>query len=192
MIWRTHIVSSEAVALPLFYLATPSVEVFTQYLPIVSSAIAFGAILPDIDDPRSRAGRKLLPVAIVVSMLFRHRTATHSLVIWGALFILSLLLWFFLSSIPTTALLIAIGITGGSCLHILGDAMTTASVPGMFYPLNKKPMWILPRVMRFNVGSGLEQVYFLGFAILLGAFFVFVVGDNFDFNDLKIIVAKPL
>jgi hypothetical protein len=63
--------------------------------------------------------------------------------------------------------------------------MTTASVPGMFYPLNKKPVWILPRVMRFTVGSPLEYVYFLGFAILLGAFFVFAVGDNFGFNELN-------
>jgi inner membrane protein len=170
MIWRTHIVSSEAVALPLFYLATPSPEVFAQYLPIVASSIAFGAILPDIDDPRSRVERKLLPIAIVVSMLFRHRTATHSLVIWGALFILSLLLWFFIPSIPTTALLIAMGVTLGCCLHILGDLMTTAPVRGALYPVSDKIFWILPRFMRFTVGSPLEYVYFVLFAIALGAF----------------------
>jgi inner membrane protein len=170
MIWRTHIVSSEAVALPLFYLATPTPETFAQYLPIVASSIAFGAILPDIDDPKSRVGRKLLPIAIVVSMLFRHRTATHSLVIWGVLFTLLLLLWFFVSTIPTMALLIAMGVTLGCCLHILGDLMTTAPVRGALYPISDKIFWILPRFMRFNVGSALEYVYLVVFAIALGGF----------------------
>ncbi|MDR2151488.1 MAG: metal-dependent hydrolase [Helicobacteraceae bacterium] len=185
MIWRTHVVSSEAVALPLFYLATPTSEAFAQYLPIVAGAVAFGAILPDIDDPRSRVGRKLLPIAIVVSMLFRHRTATHSLVIWGALLFIALALWLFIPSIPTTALLIAIGVTGGSMLHILGDLMTTAPVRGALYPVSEKLFWILPRFMRFNVGSGLEQVYFLLFAIALGAFGMFALGDWIKAFDLS-------
>jgi inner membrane protein len=170
MIWRTHIVSSEAVALPLFYLATPSPEIFAQYLPIVASSVAFGAILPDIDDPKSRVGRRLLPIAIVVSMIFRHRTATHSLVIWGALFMLALALWLFVPAVPTTALLIAMGITAGCFLHILGDLMTTAPVRGALFPIGDKIFWILPRFMRFTVGSPLESVYFVLFAIALGTF----------------------
>jgi inner membrane protein len=177
MIWRTHVVSSEAVALPLFYLATPSIEAFTQYLPIVASSVAFGAILPDIDDPRSRVGRKLLPIAILVSMIFRHRTATHSLVIWGTLFILSLSLWFFLPNVPTIALLIAMGVSGGCCLHTLGDLMTTAPVRGALFPISQKIFWIVPRFMRFNVGSTLEYVYFVLFAVILGAFGLLVGRD---------------
>jgi membrane-bound metal-dependent hydrolase YbcI (DUF457 family) len=66
--------------------------------------------------------------------------------------------------------LIAIGVTGGSMLHIFGDLMTAAPVRGALYPVSDKLFWILPRFMRFNVGSGLEQVYFLLFAIALGAF----------------------
>jgi inner membrane protein len=185
MIWRTHVVSSEAVALPLFYLVAPTPEAFTQYLPFIASSIAFGAILPDIDDPRSRVGRKLLPIAIVVSMLFRHRTATHSLVIWGALLLIALALRLFVPSIPTTALLIAIGVTGGSMLHIFGDLMTAAPVRGALYPISDKLFWILPRFMRFNVGSGLEQVYFLLFAIALGAFGVLAMGDWIKAFDLS-------
>jgi inner membrane protein len=180
MIWRTHIVSSEAVALPLFYLATPTPEAFAQYLPIVASSITFGAILPDIDDPKSKVGRKLLPIAIVVSMLFRHRTATHSLVIWGVLLLIAFALWLLVPSIPTTALLIAMGVTLGCFLHILGDLMTTAPVRGALYPVSDKIFWILPRFMRFNVGSTLEYVYLVLFALLLGAFRILAMGEQIE------------
>jgi membrane-bound metal-dependent hydrolase YbcI (DUF457 family) len=106
-------------------------------------------------------------------------------VIWGALLLIALALWLFIPSIPTTALLIAIGVTGGSMLHILGDLMTTAPVRGALYPVSEKLFWILPRFMRFNVGSGLEQVYFLLFALLLGAFGVLALGDAIKAFDLS-------
>jgi membrane-bound metal-dependent hydrolase YbcI (DUF457 family) len=103
-------------------------------------------------------------------MIFRRRTATHSLVIWGALFAFALLLWLFVPAVPTTALLIAMGITAGCFLHILGDLMTTAPVRGALFPIGDKIFWILPRFMRFTVGSPLESVYFILFSIALGAF----------------------
>jgi inner membrane protein len=177
MMARTHIISSAAVAIPLFYAVVPSQEAFIQFLPVVVGSVAFGAILPDIDEPRSKVGHMLAPIAIVVSSLFRHRTVTHSLVIWGALFLITLALWFF-TTLPTIALLIAFGVTGGSFLHIIGDLMTTAPVRGALFPVSKKLFWVVPRFARFEVGAPLEYVYLAGFAAILFAFAAYFVGGQ--------------
>jgi hypothetical protein len=81
-------------------------------------------------------------------------------------------------AVPTTALLIAMGITAGCFLHILGDLMTTAPVRGALFPIGDKIFWIPPRFMRFTVGSSLESVYFILFSIALGAFGAMVMEEE--------------
>jgi membrane-bound metal-dependent hydrolase YbcI (DUF457 family) len=63
-------------------------------------------------------------------------------------------------------------------LHIFGDLMTAAPVRGALYPISDKLFWILPRFMRFNVGSPFEYVYCVLFAIVLGAFGMMVIGEQ--------------
>jgi membrane-bound metal-dependent hydrolase YbcI (DUF457 family) len=81
-------------------------------------------------------------------------------------------------AVPTTALLIAMGITAGCFLHILGDLMTTAPVRGALFPIDDKIFWIPPRFMRFTVGSPLESLYFALFALALGAFGFMVMEEG--------------
>jgi inner membrane protein len=167
MLARTHIVSSAAIAIPAFYIVAPNIESFSYYAPLLLAGVALGAMFPDIDEPQSYIGRRLLPFSTLLSLFIRHRTWAHSLVIWGVLFSVAVALWFFAPQIPTPLLIGLIGFFAGGFLHILGDAMTCASVPGMFYPFKKKPIWILPSFMRFRVGSPLEYVYFSIFLIIL-------------------------
>ena len=83
--FRTHL----AFAL-LIGLVTMSLFNFNKYLFII--IVLFAGILPDIDHPRSKIGRKLRALSVPIKFLFGHRGLFHSLFMAA---ILSLFIWFF-------------------------------------------------------------------------------------------------
>lgn len=90
--------------------------------------VLFGSLLPDIDHPQSRYGRKLKPISYPISWLFGHRGFLHSLYIPGVMLGSSLLF-------PNiTPHLVAVCI--GYCAHLLSDALTVQGIK-FFHPLNK-------------------------------------------------------
>jgi len=90
--------------------------------------VLFGSLLPDIDHPQSRYGRKIKPISYPISWLFGHRGFMHSLYIPG-IFLGSSLLFPAL-----TPHLIAVSI--GYVAHLLSDALTVQGIK-FFHPLNK-------------------------------------------------------
>lgn len=133
----------------LLVLTTPASFAFSSI-----AAFFLGVVAPDLDHPKSKPGRVVKPVSVLINMLFGHRGITHS--IFGALLFSfafgyliqfanlsnSLVYWFF----------------AGFLAHLIGDSLTPSGVK-WFYPISKK------RFRSFiRTGSMMETV-FLGFVI---------------------------
>lgn len=103
-----------------------------------------GSLLPDIDSPKSKMGRKMPTTSHLINFMVGHRTLFHSLIIPA---ILAFIVYCFtkLGSVSILALLLLSGITFGYLLHILLDSFTKEGVP-LLYPLS-------------NHGFGLKLVH---------------------------------
>ncbi|MBS3168782.1 metal-dependent hydrolase [Candidatus Woesearchaeota archaeon] len=83
--------------------------------------------LPDIDHPKSKLGRILIPISIIINLIFKHRKFFHSLFIPLILFIL-----FKYLNLEIIAFPIAIGYIS----HLMGDSITKEGIAPL-YPLFK-------------------------------------------------------
>ena len=83
--------------------------------PAAYAAAAVASLLPDIDHPGSKMGRRLWWLAWPIHLLFGHRGVTHSLLAWIAATAAAVLLVG-----PVIGAAFAVGY--GS--HLLGDAIT--------------------------------------------------------------------
>lgn len=124
------------------------------------AACAFGALLPDIDNPTSRVGRRIKPVSYLINKVFGHRGFTHApfcllLLLLASSFLLHLPYYFYISS----------GFAIGYLGHIYLDMFTTGGVP-LLFPFSKKRY----RLMKNKSGGKAEGLAF----ILACAFCVFV------------------
>lgn len=95
--------------------------------------VLLGSLLPDLDTPKSKLGRKFWPISFIISLFVKHRTATHSLLfvavvgaVSGILFATFSSSWFFI-----------LAITVGTSSHIVGDWLTKRGVP-FLYPFKKE------------------------------------------------------
>jgi len=77
--------------------------------------VLFGSLLPDVDHPESKLGRKVK----IIGLIFRHRGIFHS--IWAGAF-LSAVLWFFVNKSC------AIGLFIGYFSHLLIDGFTIQGI----------------------------------------------------------------
>ncbi|MFC2947564.1 metal-dependent hydrolase [Virgibacillus sediminis] len=84
------------------------------------------AVIPDLDEPKSKFGRLFLPIAYPINKVFGHRTITHSLLFA----VLAGMLLYHL-----TEKWVWLGTSAGILAHILGD-MLTGRVK-FFYPAQK-------------------------------------------------------
>ncbi|MBF0305482.1 MAG: metal-dependent hydrolase [Alphaproteobacteria bacterium] len=88
--------------------------------PLMLGAAGLGALLPDIDHPKSWAGRKLGPLSMLIAGVFGHRGVTHSLL--AVLICLGLLVWGGLGAM-------AMPVVVGYLSHLAGDGLTISGVP---------------------------------------------------------------
>lgn len=128
----------------------------------------FGGLLPDIDHPGSKIGKRLYPIAWVVNKLFGHRGATHSLLalfLTSALFLMpSLLLDGFAKFMYTQ---FAIGVSVGFLSHLLLDMTTKSGIP-LMYPFLPKSF----RIARLTTGK--HDLFVSCIAVALTATTVFL------------------
>lgn len=120
--------------------------------------VLLGSLLPDLDTTKSKLGRKLWPIAFLISLFVKHRTATHSLLFVGGVIISSgfaviilKLTWFYA---------LAIGL--GTISHIAGDWLTSRGVP-LLYPFRKERF---KAPITFRTGSWTERWLCLGLIVL--------------------------
>lgn len=106
--------------------------------PLLIASASFGSLLPDIDHPNSKMGRRVKPLSKLINKLVGHRGATHTLL---AMLIVSLGVFLLNLSLPLTVqplgLTAVLGITVGYFSHLLLDALTPSGVP-LFAPFYKK------------------------------------------------------
>lgn len=121
-----------------------------------------GALLPDLDHPKSWLGRRIPLVSVPIAAVFGHRGITHSLL---AVVGLVLALWHGLAQwhlLETRWGLGAVGVAAGYLSHIAGDFVTHGGVP-LLWPLKRR----FSAPLTFLTGGAFESL--LKFALVLGA-----------------------
>lgn len=96
-----------------------------------------GALLPDLDHPKSWLGRRLPFISVPIAAVFGHRGITHSLLAVAGLALLlrhGLAQWHLVS---TWWGLAALGMVAGYLSHILGDFVTHGGVP-LLWPVKRR------------------------------------------------------
>ncbi len=157
MMGRTHLALG-AVAGVQLAAQTPGLG-----LPIMAAAL-FGAILPDVDTPYSKLGRRLWPLSRLVLQVFGHRGGTHS-----AAFVLLATALMWLVSPP-----VALALGAGILTHLAADAISYghgtrftargAGVP-LLWPLSDRKTGL--RLVKVN--GALENLVILPWMALYAA-----------------------
>jgi inner membrane protein len=117
--------------------------------PIYLIAGAVGALLPDIDEPKSYLGNKTKSTSFFINIFFGHRGITHSIL---ALLILQplLLLFFMINNINLDILYF---FNSGYLSHLLTDLFTKGGIP-LLYPNEKRY-----KIPVFKTGGFLERIF---------------------------------
>lgn len=141
--------------------------------------VAFGALLPDIDNARSTLGKKLGWISRGIQRAVGHRTLFHSflgLAIGAALALgLEKLAEYLLLSRGNTlpehfienTHMVLIAVLFGCIMHLAADGLTTEGVP-LLWPLPKYYGFPPQRRWRFHTGSWLEHLIVYSFMLLVG------------------------
>lgn len=168
---RTHTIGgicSGVVASTILYADTFTVgSLVTSGLIIYGSSI--GSIIPDIDHPTSKLGRKFLlrPISIVINKVFGHRTITHSLISTVVFsFLLLLTTYLFEGVFHYIYSNLIIGICVGYLSHLLLDSFTVKGIP-IYYPFSSKTY----KLFNFKTGKDEELVSMI-ILLLTGLFII--------------------
>ena len=117
MMFRTHLVFAFLIGIIFSFLSQGKIILFFSLLLI-------SAGLPDIDNPKSKFGRKIKIISWIVNLLFKHRGIFHSLFfVFGISF---LGFWFF-------GEVVFWGLFLGSLSHLVADSFTLNGI-SFFYP----------------------------------------------------------
>lgn len=141
----------------------------------VVSGAALGSLLPDLDHPNSRIGRRLPSLSKITYNAFGHRGFTHTLF---ALILFVTGLFFLGKIIPNEFMLLypslVIGLASGYASHLLLDALTMSGIP-LLYPIVKRPFRLAkmrsgihdPLVSVLIVGATAIYIYFFSLKIII-------------------------
>jgi len=141
MIAATHF--SFAAVLWYFFTVGISVE-FLSYGTLCF--LALGALMPDIDEPRSTIGRVLFPISwgIRIFLHWGHRQQTHSFL---GLFFFALLMFPLFFAEPAWWLAFSFGYLS----HLVSDMMTKSGVP-LFWP--SRTFYYFPGDANYRIKTG--------------------------------------
>ena len=106
--------------------------------------VLVGSVIPDIDNPRSKLGKKLPVISHIIKYTLGHRGFFHS---FWLLFIIPALIYFFVNKT------IGIAIFVGYFSHLFLDSLTISGVK-YFYPF---PFFKISGMVR--TGSFMEKIF---------------------------------
>lgn len=99
---------------------------------------SMGGLLPDIDHPTSKIGKRIPPISKLINVLFGHRGFTHSIL---AIILFAYFLFFITSIIPDVLLgfyiPFALGLIVGYASHLVLDMTTVSGIPLLYPVVNK-------------------------------------------------------
>jgi len=150
LLWRTHFLTGVVAGLAL----NGAPDLKSSLLPAAVAGAA--ALLPDLDDPRSRLGRLIAPASWVVKVAVGHRGPLHSLVASAGAFLLVL-------ALTRGDAALAAAAAAGYVSHLVADSLNPQGVP-----------WLWPWAGRFGLplvqtGSLLEKLAVVPLVLLLVA-----------------------
>ena len=155
MQYKTHIVTSLAVALPVLS-ATGTLGAASI------AAICLGSVFPDIDEPRSWIGKRTRGISDGTNKLLGHRGLTHSLLAVGIVAAVALLLAY----IFQFRLSIAICFAAGYLLHLIEDSFSKSGLAWLL-PFSSKRIQSGFGVIYYTTGSVIEKLFFLAMLLIL-------------------------
>lgn len=120
-----HIIYAEFVGWMIFVLLDFTLEESVIYF----ICILIGSLLPDIDHPKSKFGKKIKPLSKFLYNKVGHRTLTHSI------FIITVI--YFSYNIAFGMDVVSTGLMIGCVMHIFFDMFTVSGVP-LAYPISNK------------------------------------------------------
>jgi inner membrane protein len=144
MMWYTHLVFS--LLCGILFLDVSAVSHPWIFLVLV---VLFG-FFPDIDESKSKIGRKLPGISHIIKFIFGHRGLFHS--IWIPIVVLIITFIFGVSFIGWAFLV-------GYLAHLIGDALTVGGVK-FLYPLKLQIKGF------FKTGKLFEKILFIILLIL--------------------------
>jgi inner membrane protein len=118
--------------------------------------VIFAGSLPDIDLPKSKIGKKVKPLSMILNFLFGHRGILHSIFVPFAV----LLMFYYFKHLE-----VGLAFFIGYLSHLIGDSLSYEGL-SMFNPVSKF------RIRGFvRVGGIFEYLIFL---VLLALSFLFI------------------
>jgi inner membrane protein len=121
---------------------------FSPFSPTALAVAAGGALLPDVDHPKSWVGRRLRPLSLLLGRLLGHRGVTHSLIaVVGCMALLAN------RGVPRV---VVAPLTVGYLSHLAADLLTPGGLR-LAWPL--PGTWALPLC---RTGSWAEPVVVIG------------------------------
>jgi len=161
MTWSTHIMAGIC-SLWAFELI-PSAQM--EHIAIYAGAAAVGALLPDLDAPRSKIGQwsvgGIKPLQLpsqAINHAVGHRSLSHSILALVFVAVAGL----FLS--PFVGWQVSLSLWLGYASHLITDALTRSGIP-LLYPRPRR-FHLLPKRLRIVTGSSAEEVIFVALAAL--------------------------
>ncbi|MHC3995657.1 metal-dependent hydrolase [Thiomicrolovo sp. ZZH C-3] len=134
-------------------------------IPMYYGIILFACLFPDIDEPKSRIGRRLPLSHFLKFMGLEHRAWTHRLIL--PLIIAAAALLADDAYIRLWILSFAFGVL----LHDVGDLLTKGGIDGFFWPLfPEAKAGLLPRSLRFYTRS-IHEYALIVLMVALDAFY---------------------
>lgn len=114
--------------------------------------VLFASLLPDIDHPQSKLGRKVKPISWLVNKVFGHRGVLHSI------FPAIILYFVFVYAIGWKT--VGMGLSVGFVSHLMSDALTKEGI-NFTHPVAQT------RISGFiKTGGAMEWVFFLVVSII--------------------------
>ncbi|UZE93763.1 MAG: metal-dependent hydrolase [Candidatus Pacearchaeota archaeon] len=171
MMFRTHILFAL-----FFYLLF--ITIFPiQFSIIFTLVLCFGAILPDIDSPRSYVNRNyLLGFGRGVAAFSKHRGFWHS--IYGLLifFVISFVIVYFINA----PLIFSIALPIGYFMHLAADSLNISGIKWLWKSKTFHLKW------KISTGTISEQIFF----IILLLFTLYLIIGNQGIQEITAFVTK--
>lgn len=149
MLYRSHLVTSACIAIPVL-------QVTNELNYLTLAGVCLGALLPDIDEPKSFIGEKIPIIPSIVKSILGHRGITHSLFAVGCVFFIT-----FITRNP-----IVFGIFLGYFFHLVEDNFSVSGIKWLT-PFSNKSYKIPISFLIYKTGSLKEHlIFFIVSAIL--------------------------
>ncbi len=152
MTGKTHVLAGAAAGLAFVHLAVPAAEREVTTALLLTVAASIGSIFPDIDEPKSKMGRKVPIVSSLLKSIFGHRGITHGILLYALCYAAGV------HFLDVKYLDYLRAFMCGVCSHLLLDMLNSSGIP-LFWPVSKKFS-----LARIPLGGTMER----GLAVVLG------------------------